>query len=319
MESTFGSCARSRAKEERLCGAAWLPPLVNAEGNDHSPPTRQPAGGPLVTFADSSRACYLARCRADQGLKQVAYLTLLRQGVGQPQLGPHLVVIPSALPLAQDVPLVDQLGQDSVGGAFGDPDGGGDVAQADAGVASHANQDVSVVGQEVPAGGGPLRALLHHTGKVFHELVILCLYGRGAHTDSSSITDSNRFTDPGRFTDPIPANRARGVHTTGGKMTTPIVNEPVAGYDRLKAKDVVASLSTRSRRELAAIASYERAHRNRKAVFNKLRRLRHDEPLRGPEALSTEQVVAALRRLQADRLPLVSRDAKRQLGLSPRG
>jgi hypothetical protein len=102
-------------------------------------------------------------------------------------------------------------------------------------------------------------------------------------------------------------------------MSTPIVNEPVAGYDRLKAKDVVASLSTRSRRELAAIASYERAHRNRKAVLGELRRLRRDEPLPGPEALSTEQVVAALRRLQADRLPLVSRDAKRQLGLSPRG
>jgi hypothetical protein len=102
-------------------------------------------------------------------------------------------------------------------------------------------------------------------------------------------------------------------------MTTPIVNEPVAGYDRLKAKDVVASLSTRSRKELAAIESYERAHRNRKAVLSKLRQLRHGEPLRAPETLSTEQVVAALRRLQADRLPLVSRDAKRQLGLSPRG
>jgi hypothetical protein len=149
--------------------------------------------------------------------------------------------------------------------------------------------------------------------------VILCVYGRGAHTDSSSLTHSNRLTDPGRFTDSTPANRARGLLTTGGKMTTPIVNEPVAGYDRLKAKDVVASLSTRSRRELAAIASYERAHRNRKAVFSKLRQLRHDEPLRAPEALSTEQVVAALRRLQADRLPLVSRDAKRQLGVSARG
>jgi hypothetical protein len=163
-----------------------------------------------------------------------------------------------------------------------------------------------------------LRVLLRHTGKVFHELVIPCLYGRGAHTDPSSITHSNRFTDPGRFTDPTPANRARGIPTTGGKLTTPTVNEPVAGYDRLKAKDVVASLSTRSRRELAAIASYERAHRNRKAILSKLRRLGHEEPLRDPEALSTEQVVAALRRLQADRLPLVSSDAKRQLGLSRR-
>ena len=46
-------------------------------------------------------------------------------------------------------------------------------------------------------------------------------------------------------------------------MTTDTVQEPVGGYDRLKAKDVVASLSSRSRRELAAIESYERAHRAR--------------------------------------------------------
>jgi hypothetical protein len=94
-------------------------------------------------------------------------------------------------------------------------------------------------------------------------------------------------------------------------MTTPTVNEPLAGYDRLTAKDVVALLSTRSRRELAAIETYERAHRNRKAVFSKLRRLRRDKPLRVPTALNTEQVVAALRRFQAGRTPLVSRGAKR--------
>lgn len=94
-------------------------------------------------------------------------------------------------------------------------------------------------------------------------------------------------------------------------MTPATVNEPVAGYDRLKTKDVVASLSSRSRRELAAIESYERAHRNRKAVFSNLRRLRRDEPLRGADALSTEEVVAALRRFQARRVPLVSRDASR--------
>ncbi len=94
-------------------------------------------------------------------------------------------------------------------------------------------------------------------------------------------------------------------------MTTSAVDEPVAGYDSLKAKDVVASLSSRSRRELAAIESYERAHRNRKAVFSKLRRLRQDKSLQGPDALSTAEVVTALRRFQAARVPLVSRDAKR--------
>jgi hypothetical protein len=236
---------------------------------------------------------------------------LLREGVGQRQLGPHLVVVPSAIPLAQDIPLVDQLGQDSVGGAFGDPDGGGDVAQTDAGVTSDANQDMRVVGQEVPARGALLRDPFRHTGKVFHELVIPCLRGREAHTDSSGIANPNRLTDPGRFTDPTPVKGARRGATPRGKLTTPTVNEPVAGYDSLSARDVVMFLSSRSRSEQAAIESYERAHRNRQTVLSKLRRLRHRGPARVPRALSTEQVVAALRRLRADRVPLVSRGAKR--------
>jgi hypothetical protein len=121
----------------------------------------------------------------------------------------------------------------------------------------------------------------------------MCVHGRGAHYfDSDSLARTGRVTDPGRFSNPTPLNSARGVPRTGGKMTTPIVK---------------------------AIESFDRAHRHRQAVLSKLRRLRQDEPPRVPEALSTQQVVAALRRLQADRLPLVSRDAKRQLGLSPRG
>jgi hypothetical protein len=39
-----------------------------------------------------------------------------------------------------------------VGGAFGDPDRGGDVAQAGSRVMSHARKDVGVVGQKVPSG-----------------------------------------------------------------------------------------------------------------------------------------------------------------------
>jgi hypothetical protein len=44
-----------------------------------------------------------------------------------------------------------------VGSALGDPNRGGDVAQADPGVMRHAGKDMGVVGQEVPA--GPRRIL----------------------------------------------------------------------------------------------------------------------------------------------------------------
>jgi hypothetical protein len=77
-------------------------------------------------------------------------------------------------------------------------------------------------------------------------------------------------------------------------MTTDSVNEPVAGYDSLKPKEVVASLSSRSQVELAKIDSYEHAHENRVSVFDKLRWLRQDEPLPGYDALSPDELLAAL-------------------------
>jgi hypothetical protein len=124
-------------------------------------------------------------------------------------------------------------------------------------------------------------------------------------------------------------------------MKTVTANEPVSGYESLKTKEVVASLSSHSQVELAEIESYERAHEDRRVVFDKLRWLRQDEPLPGYDALSTEEVVSALeksdlatikrvrgyerkfaaRRVVLDevtrlhgerRIPLVSRDSKRQ-------
>ncbi len=70
--------------------------------------------------------------------------------------------------------------------------------------------------------------------------------------------------------------------------------EPVADYDKLKTKDVVATLSSRSQVELAKIESYERHHEARPAVMDKLRFMRQDEPLPGYDGLSIDQVFAAL-------------------------
>ena len=52
--------------------------------------------------------------------------------MAQGKLRHDLVAVSSAVSLAQHVALLDQLGQDPVGGALGDPDRCGDVAQADA-------------------------------------------------------------------------------------------------------------------------------------------------------------------------------------------
>jgi hypothetical protein len=170
----------------------------------------------------------------------------------------------------------------------------------------------------------------------------MCPYGHGTHQDSSGVADASRVTDPISFADPAPINGAGGDPTTGGKtMTNATVNEPVSGYDSLKTKELVASLSTHSQVELAKIERYEHTHQNRVSVFDKLRWLRQDEPLPGYDALSSDELLAALdeadlaalkrvrgyeRKFRArrevldevDRLhrerrvPLVSRDTKRQ-------
>jgi hypothetical protein len=77
-------------------------------------------------------------------------------------------------------------------------------------------------------------------------------------------------------------------------MTTANAKEPVAGYDKLKEKELVASLSSRSQVELASIESYERTHQGRQVVFDKLRWLRQTEPLAGYDAMSSGEVLSSL-------------------------
>jgi hypothetical protein len=69
---------------------------------------------------------------------------------------------------------------------------------------------------------------------------------------------------------------------------------PIPGYDRLSNKDLIAGLSKHSQAELAAIETYERCHKERLAVFDKLRYLRGQEPLPGYDAASVEEILAGL-------------------------
>ena len=69
---------------------------------------------------------------------------------------------------------------------------------------------------------------------------------------------------------------------------------PFAGYDRAGEQQLIHGLSEHTQVELEAAESYERSHKQREAVLNKLRYLRGDEPLPGYDALDVEEVVAAL-------------------------
>ena len=69
---------------------------------------------------------------------------------------------------------------------------------------------------------------------------------------------------------------------------------PFAGYDRLDATRVNQGLSDHSQVELGNVESYERSHKGREAVLNKLRYLRGSEPFPGYDAMSVEEILAAL-------------------------
>ena len=69
---------------------------------------------------------------------------------------------------------------------------------------------------------------------------------------------------------------------------------PFAGYDRLGIRQLQIGLSTHSQVELEAAETYERSHKRREAVLNKLRYLRGREPLPGYDALGVEGILAAL-------------------------
>jgi hypothetical protein len=69
---------------------------------------------------------------------------------------------------------------------------------------------------------------------------------------------------------------------------------PFAGYDRLDARKVIDALSDHSQIELEAVEAYERSHKSRDPVLDKLRYMRGSEPLPGYDALSVEEILSAL-------------------------
>jgi hypothetical protein len=244
--------------------------------------------------------------------------------MAQGKLGHDLIAVSPALSLTQHIALLDQLGQDPVSRAFGDPDRGGDIPQADTGVIRHAHEDVGVVRQEVPAGWHH-GCLLLISGNFIHVHTIQCLlphrkeadHGRNRHHsavadtgrafgDAAAVPDAARIAHARRIADPSCLTDSGQINANGDeKMTAPNATAalpssaeeaqlPFAGYDQLDARKVVRGLSDHSQVELEAVESYERSHKGREAVLDKLRYMRQGEPLPGYDALSVEEIHAAL-------------------------
>ena len=70
----------------------------------------------------------------------------------QRQLGIHLVDVSPTISLANDVAVLDQLGDDPMGAPLCDSHGLSDIAETNAGVVRDAQQDLSVVREELELG-----------------------------------------------------------------------------------------------------------------------------------------------------------------------
>jgi hypothetical protein len=92
------------------------------------------------------------------------------------------------------------------------------------------------------------------------------------------------------------STRESSVVRSGDPQGDPVADArpPFAGYDRLDDRQVMDGLSDHSQIELEAVESYERSHRDRQPVLDKLRYMRGSEPLLGYDALSVEEIVTAL-------------------------
>jgi hypothetical protein len=98
--------------------------------------------------------------------------------------------------------------------------------------------------------------------------------------------------------DALRGRPANGTQTDAGPTDTATL--PIDGYDRLGARQVVGQLPGCSQEGLAAIASHERAHKERAPVLDKLRYLRGSEPLAGYDTLDSDGVSSALEDVDLD-------------------
>jgi hypothetical protein len=117
----------------------------------------------------------------------------------------------------------------------------------------------------------------------------------------------------------LDALRKRRSHrdAPGGEASSPDAGElPFPGYDKLDDRELGARLPELSQVELDAVETYERAHKNRPEVIDRLRYMHTREPLPGYDALSPEQIVEALAGADAETVKAV-RDYERKFGARP--
>ncbi len=97
------------------------------------------------------------------------------------------------------------------------------------------------------------------------------------------------------FLDTIRSRRAAGADGTSPEPAASEADQALTDrYAKLNDQQAIAALAGLSQAELTAIARFERSHRDRALVLDKLRYLRQPEPLPGYDALEPNAIPEAL-------------------------
>ena len=81
---------------------------------------------------------------------------------------------------------------------------------------------------------------------------------------------------------------------TGDAASADADGEPFPGYDRTDELELIDGLHLHTQTELEAVEAYERSHRSRTRVLNKVHYLRQSEPIEGYDDFTIEEIAAAL-------------------------
>lgn len=106
-------------------------------------------------------------------------------------------------------------------------------------------------------------------------------------------------------------NRPSQEASSEGVQAEPAAGEPIPGYDHMKPDEIVPRLHELSQVQLEEVESYERSHKERAAVLNKLRYMRSPEPVEGYDTFDAGQVAEALEGADGQRVKAI-RDYERK-------
>ena len=94
-----------------------------------------------------------------------------------------------------------------------------------------------------------------------------------------------------------PASRDRSASAPKRQVAQPAPtaeNLAISGYDALTAEEISGRLAGLSQSELAAVDTYERTHGDRSTIRSRIETLRGDEPWKGYDELTVDEIRAAL-------------------------